>query len=43
MTGLEVLDYLEDIVEGAEKIERFTYGMTYEAFERDEKTVDAVL
>jgi uncharacterized protein with HEPN domain len=43
MTGLEVLDYLEDIVEGAEKIERFTDGMTYEAFERDEKTVDAVL
>jgi uncharacterized protein with HEPN domain len=43
MTGLEVLDYLEDIVEGAEKIDRFTDGMPYEAFERDEKTVTAVL
>jgi len=43
MTAVEVLDYLEDIVEGAEKIERFTDGMTFEEFERDEKTVDAVL
>lgn len=43
MTEEEVLDYLEDIVEGAEKIERFTDGMTDEEFERDEKTVDAVL
>lgn len=43
MTEVEVLDYLEDIVDGAEKIERFTDGMTYEEFERDEKTVDAVL
>jgi len=43
MTAVEVLDYLEDIVEGAEKIERFTDDMAYEEFERDEKTVDAVL
>jgi len=43
MTAVEVLDYLEDIVEGAEKIERFTDGITFEEFERDEKTVDAVL
>ncbi len=43
MTEVEVIDYLEDIVEGAEKIERFTDGMSYEEFERDEKTVDAVL
>lgn len=39
----EVLDYLEDIVDAAEKIDRFTDGMTYEAFVDDEKTVDAVL
>ncbi len=43
MTEPEVLDYLDDIVESAEKIERFTEGMTYESFERDEKSVDAVL
>jgi uncharacterized protein with HEPN domain len=34
---------LEDIIDAAEKIERFTNGMSYEAFVEDEKTVDAVL
>lgn len=35
--------YLEDVLEAAEKIDRFTEGMTYETFIDDEKTVDAVL
>lgn len=39
----EALDYLEDIVEAAEKIDRYTDGMTYETFVDDQKTVDAVL
>lgn len=39
----EVLDYLDDIIDAAEKIERFTEGMNYEEFAHDEKTVDAVL
>lgn len=39
----EVLDYLDDIVEAAEKIERYTERMDYEEFASDEKTVDAVL
>ena len=38
-----VLDYLDDILEAIEKIERFTDGMTFEEFASDEKTVDAVL
>jgi len=43
MTDEQVLDYLEDVLEAAEKIERFTAGMNYDDFEADEKTVDAVL
>jgi uncharacterized protein with HEPN domain len=43
MTETGVLDYLEDILEAARKIERFTQGTNYAEFERDEKTVDAVL
>jgi uncharacterized protein with HEPN domain len=39
----EGLDYLDDILEAIEKIERFTGGMTYEEFVKDPKTVDAVL
>jgi uncharacterized protein with HEPN domain len=39
----EVLDYLDDILEAVEKIERFTSGMRYEEFVEDAKTVDAVL
>lgn len=34
---------LEDVIDAAEKIERFTDGMSYETFVEDEKTVDAVL
>jgi uncharacterized protein with HEPN domain len=39
----DVLDYLEDILEGVEKISRFTNGISYDEFVDDPKTVDAVL
>lgn len=39
----EALDYLEDILDAVEKIERYTAEMGYEEFVTDEKTVDAVL
>ena len=39
----EELDYIEDMLEAAEKIERYTNGMTAEEFAADDKTVDAVL
>ena len=39
----EFLDYLEDILDAAEKIRRFTEGMTFEQFAQDEKTVFAVV
>lgn len=39
----EALDYLDDIIYAAEKIDRFTDGMTSKEFQDDEKTVDAVL
>ena len=38
-----VLDYLDDILDGVEKIKRYTREMTYEEFVEDPKTVDAVL
>ncbi|MDB9235803.1 HepT-like ribonuclease domain-containing protein [Halorubrum ezzemoulense] len=38
-----VLDYLDDILDGVEKIKRYTQEMTYEEFVDDPKTVDAVL
>lgn len=34
---------LNDIVESAEKILEYTNGMTFEQFETDDKTVDAVV
>lgn len=34
---------LEDMIEAANKIERYTDGMDYEIFIEDEKTVDAVV
>ena len=43
MSTDRTVDYVEDIIEAAEKIQRFTDKMTFETFERDEKTVDAVL
>jgi len=39
----EVLDHLDDILDGVEKINRYTGEMTYEEFVGDSKTVDAVL
>lgn len=36
------LDYLDDMLEAAEKIERYIDGMSHEEFVSDEKTVDAV-
>lgn len=41
--GREVADYLHDIVEYAEKTERFLAGAGREAFRADEKTVLAVI
>jgi len=38
-----VLDYLDDVLDAAEKIRRYTADMTYEEFIGDERTVDAVL
>lgn len=38
-----VLDYVEDMIYAAEKIERFVEGMDRDTFVADEKTVDAVL
>ena len=35
--------YLEDIARSCEKIQRFTAGMTLEAFLADERTYDAVV
>lgn len=37
------LDYIEDMLEAAEKIEQYTDRMGHEEFVTDEKTVDAVL
>jgi uncharacterized protein with HEPN domain len=34
---------IEDIWEAVEKVERYTAGMTKKAFEKDEKTIDAVV
>jgi uncharacterized protein with HEPN domain len=36
------LDYLDDILDAAGKIETFTRGMSYEEFSGDDKTVYAV-
>lgn len=38
-----VLDYVDDMLLAAEKIERYIEGMDRDAFVQDEKTVDAVL
>ncbi len=36
-------DFLfEDIVEAIEKIQRYTHGLTFQQFVRDQKTIDAV-
>jgi len=35
--------FLEDIREGCEKILRYTHGLTFEQFQADEKSFDAVV
>ncbi len=39
----EWLLYLDDLIEGAEKIERFLHAATLEAFRNDDLLFDAVL
>jgi len=39
----EVIDFINDIIDAAGKVEKFTKGMTYEDFCRDDKTVFAVI
>jgi uncharacterized protein with HEPN domain len=41
--GREVADYLADILGSIGEVEEFVYGMTYEAFAADKKTVNAVI
>ncbi len=36
-------DYLEDILDSIDKIERFIAGMTFEQFIKDDKTTFAVI
>lgn len=38
-----VRDYLDDILDATEKIERYTENLNFEEFEDDAKTADAVL
>jgi uncharacterized protein with HEPN domain len=35
--------FVEDILEATEKIKRYTKGLTYEAFEKNDMSVDAVI
>jgi len=35
--------YLDDMLEAIGKIERYTEGLSYEQFRKDEKTIDAVI
>ncbi|MCT7949769.1 DUF86 domain-containing protein [Ancylothrix sp. C2] len=35
--------YLEDILTSCAKVKRYTEGMTFEDFQRDERTYDAVV
>lgn len=39
----EILDYLEDILESINNIERFVEGMDFNDFKKDEKTIYAVI
>jgi uncharacterized protein with HEPN domain len=40
--GREVVDYLNDILENAEKLKAFVGGQTFDAFKADEKTQYAI-
>lgn len=39
----DVIDYLNDILDAIEKAEKFLKGLTFEAFDNDEKTQFAVI
>lgn len=39
----EYIDYVQDILDAINKIEEFIFGMTFEQFNRDEKTVFATI
>ncbi|MBI1920186.1 MAG: DUF86 domain-containing protein [Geobacter sp.] len=41
--GREIADYLDDIRNAIAEVEEFTRGMTFEAFAKDKKTVNAVI
>ena len=39
----EYKDYLEDILNSTDKIERYTKSLTFEEFAMDDKTMDTVI
>jgi len=39
----EYKDYITDIIEAIESIEKFTEGFTFEDFKKDDKTISAVI
>jgi len=39
----EYKDYLTDIMEAMDRIEKFTEGLTFEDFKNDDKTISAVI
>jgi uncharacterized protein with HEPN domain len=41
--GRELSDYLQDILAAIVEIEEFTSGMTFDDFENDRKTINAVI
>ncbi len=43
MRDRDYIDYLQDILDSIEKIEKFVQGMTYYEFEQDDKTLYAVI
>ncbi|MGD2157932.1 MAG: DUF86 domain-containing protein [Anaerolineales bacterium] len=43
MSERRIFDYLQDILEAGRRIGEYSTGMTYEAFQRDHKTQDAVI
>ena len=43
MSKRENILLLEDMLEAASKIKRYTSGLSYEQFTEDEKTIDAVI
>ena len=41
--GREISDYIDDIITAITDVVEFTHGMSYEMFETDKKTVNAVI